>query len=121
MEVERTIKKLEREIDDLTDDFANLARFESDADCDWEGHRDRVFVALNDGGDWKNEKLSLAQAKRETCILTGQSGEDLYRTWRDLKAALDSVRRSISTLETRLSVQQSLLKHLRQISGLEAR
>ena len=83
-----------------------------------EDHRDRVFVSLNDQGEWKNEKLSLAQAKKETCIHTGQSGEDLYRAWRDLKSALEIARSGVRNRETRLSVQQSLLKHLRQIAGL---
>lgn len=129
MDVERTIVRLEREIDDLTDDFANWSAFASDAQCKWENHRDRVYLAINrevsgekgDGLGWRNEGLSQARAKGETCVETGEAGEALFAMWRTYESALSTASKGVSTRATRLSVQQSLLKHLRQISGLEDR
>lgn len=118
IEVERTIMLCDARLDDLACDRAMLAEAAAAAQADWEEHRDRIYHVMYADGNWKSEAIGQATAKIATSA-GGISGENLYRIYLITKGALDACKAHTEAVQTRLSVQQSLLKHLRQVTGLE--
>jgi len=119
IEVERTIMAIDAKLDDIVIDYAQLSEAEASARADWEEHRDRVYLSLHRSGEWKSEAVAMAEAKMATAA-SGRPGELLYRSSLTLKSAVDSCGKHMGTLQTRSSVQQSLLKHLRQVAGFDS-
>ncbi|HUV10972.1 MAG TPA: hypothetical protein VMX12_08330 [Acidimicrobiia bacterium] len=119
VETEKKLTKLEREADQLADDFAEMAEIEAVCATQWESHRDRIYLVLRAEDSWKNADLSQAEAKGMVDPITGQTGDDLYTAWRIIKSSLDSISKRMTTNGNRMTAQQSMLKHLRQVTGLD--
>lgn len=117
-QVERTIAYLDDRIEETIGDYAVLAEAEAAARADWEEHRDRTILAVARMGGKTSEDVRLAEAKAAISF-TGVPGEELYRAYRIVSAALDACGKALGALQSRLSVQQSMLRHLRQVTGLD--
>jgi hypothetical protein len=116
VDVERLISALDAKVDELVVEYATLSDLEADARAAWEGHLDRVIVLMADSGERSSEDVRRARAK-DSIAVSGESGHDVYKTHLLMKAALDSCGKALYATQTRLSVQQSLLKHLRTVAG----
>jgi hypothetical protein len=118
MEVERRILACDTHLGELVVDYADLTENAARAKAEWEEHRDRTILRVANQGERTSEDVRLATAKLATSA-RGVPGEELYRTYLICAAAADSCGKALYAVQARLSAQQTLVKGLRQVTGMD--
>lgn len=115
-EVEQRLMAADTELEHLVHEHMRLCEEAAHAEANWKGHRDRVIVQMLAKGERTAADTREAYARSGVDPETGQSGEELYRSYKLTEARAGSSARAMKALESRMSVLQTIASNLRSVS-----
>lgn len=118
MDVESRILTYSDELAEITEQLYTVSRQRADAESAWKEHRGRIAVLIADSGARSSEDVREGEA-RERVNREGIRGDDLYRTYKIQEALEESVKQHQRSLQSQLSALQTIVRGLRQVTGLE--
>lgn len=119
MEVETKILAYSDALAAVVERMYEVSRQRADAEATWKEHRGVVAVMIADGGGRSSEDVREGEA-RARLNREGVRGDELYRAYKIQEALEESVKQHQRSLQSQLSALQTLVRGLRQVTGLDA-
>lgn len=117
-EAEQRLEAVERHLEDVDNEQAMAEEAAAQAQVAWEKHLAEQTLQLHADGVRSSEDLRRALALANTSV-EGIPGDQLFEEMVATKSVVDTLHRSIKVAETRTSALQTLIRGIRQATGVD--
>lgn len=115
-EVEGYIVECNLRLEELVERHFKMVDEASEAKADWLHHQSRVIVRITNSGDKMAQETKVAYAHTEKDQITGEIGNDLYRSYKNKTETAAAQARAMNALQTTINSWQSINSNLRAVA-----